>query len=70
MHKFIFDFDATRVIGKTAGDLRAGLEARMLSPFRKIPRNPYTVNNIMGVWECGLVDVQGLSKYNDGIKYL
>jgi len=22
------------------------------------------------VWECDLVDVQGLSKYNDGVKYL
>jgi len=33
-------------------------------------RNPYTVNNINGAWECDLVDVQGLSKYNDGVKYL
>jgi IS30 family transposase len=28
------------------------------------------VNNINDVWECDLVDVQGLSKYNDGVKYL
>jgi hypothetical protein len=40
-------------------------------PVRKrFPRNPYTVNYIMDVWLCDLVDVQGLSKYNDGIKYL
>ena len=40
-------------------------------PVRKrFPRNPYTVNNINDVWECDLVDVQGLSKYNDGVKYL
>ena len=26
--------------------------------------------NIMDVWECDLVDVQGLSKYNDGIECL
>ena len=39
-------------------------------PIRKrLPRNPYTVN-IMDVWECDLVDLQGLSEYNDGIKYL
>jgi len=37
---------------------------------KRFPRNPYTVNNINDVWECDLVDVQGLSKYNDGVKYL
>jgi len=40
-------------------------------PVRKrFPRNPYTVNNINDVWESDLVDVQGLSKYNDDVKYL
>jgi hypothetical protein len=24
----------------------------------------------MDVWECDLVDVEGLSEHNDGIKYL
>jgi transposase InsO family protein len=28
------------------------------------------VNNINDVWESDLVDVQGLTKYNDGVKYL
>jgi len=37
---------------------------------KRFPRNPYTVTNINDVWESDLVDVQGLSKYNDGIKYL
>jgi len=37
---------------------------------KRFPRNPYTVNNINDVWESDLVDVQGLSKYNDGVKYL
>jgi len=37
---------------------------------KRFPRNPYTVSNINDVWESDLVDVQGLSKYNDGIKYL
>jgi hypothetical protein len=33
------------------------------------PPNPYSVN-IIDVWECDLVDVQGLSKYTNRIKYL
>jgi len=37
---------------------------------KRFPRNPYTVNNINDVWESDLVDVQGHSKCNDGIKYL
>ena len=36
---------------------------------KSFPRNRYTVNNI-NVWECNLVVVQGLSKYNDAVKYL
>jgi hypothetical protein len=35
---------------------------------KRFPRNPYTVNNINGVWESDLVDVQGLTKY-DGVKF-
>jgi hypothetical protein len=59
----------------TVGKMREWLEAQesytLHRPVRKrFPRNPYTVNNIMYVWECDLVDVQGLSKHNDGIKYL
>jgi hypothetical protein len=31
-------------------------------PVRKrFQRNPYTVNNILDVWECNLADVQRLS---------
>ena len=62
-------------IGKTAGELRVWLEAQnaytLHRPVRKrFPRNPYSVNNIMDVWEYDLVDVQWLSKYNDRFKYL
>ena len=40
-------------------------------PVRKrFPRNPFSVDNIMDVWECDLVDVQALSRHNDGVKYL
>ena len=61
--------------GRTAGELRYGLGAQdaytLHRPVRKrFPRNPYTVNIIMDVWECDLVDVQGLSKHNDGVKSL
>jgi len=37
---------------------------------RRFPRNPYTANNVNGVWECDLVDVRVLSKYNGDVKYL
>jgi len=40
-------------------------------PVRKrFPRHPYSVDNIMDVWKCDLVDVQVLSRHNDGVKYL
>jgi hypothetical protein len=43
----------------------------MHRPVRKrFPRNPYSVNNIMDMWECDLVDVQSHAKYNDGYRYL
>ena len=59
-------------IGKKAVKLIVWLEAQdaytLLRPVRKrFPRNPYTVNNIMDVWECDFVDLQGLRKYNDCI---
>ena len=41
-----------------------------IAPSKDISAQSYTVNNIMDVWECDLVDVQGLSKHNDGFKYL
>jgi transposase InsO family protein len=37
---------------------------------KRVPSNPYTVNNISDVWESDLIDVQGLAKHNDGAKYL
>ena len=43
----------------------------MHRPVRKrFPMNPYSVNNAMEVWECDLVDVQALAKYNDNYRYL
>ena len=57
--------------GRTVGELREWLEAQdtytLHRPFRKkFPRNPYTVNNIMEVCECDLVDVQELSNITTG----
>ena len=37
---------------------------------KRFHRNPYNVTNIDDVWECDQVDVYGLSKYNDGVRYL
>jgi hypothetical protein len=40
-------------------------------PVRKrFPRNPYTVSNVMNVWECDLLDMQAHSKVNDNFRYL
>ena len=36
----------------------------------RFARNPYTVNNILDVWECDLIDVRSLSKFNGNVKYL
>jgi transposase InsO family protein len=37
---------------------------------RKFQRNFYTVSNINDVWELDLADLQNISQYNDGVKYL
>jgi transposase InsO family protein len=37
---------------------------------KRIPRNPYSVNNILDVWECDLLDVQSHSKFNDAYKFV
>lgn len=43
----------------------------LFKPTRKrFQRNKYIVNNIDDIWQADLVDLQKLSKDNDGIKYL
>jgi hypothetical protein len=37
---------------------------------KKFYLNPYTVNNVKDVWECALLDVQNLVKFNDGYGFL
>ena len=64
-----------RKLGMTQQQLTDWLEEQdahtLHRPVRKrFQRNPYTANNIMDVWECDLVDVQRLSKYNGGVRYL
>jgi len=51
------------------GKMRARLEKQdsytLHRPVKKrFARNPYTLN-VMDVWECDLVDVRALGKYND-----
>jgi len=58
-----------------AGEVKPWLEQQdaytLHRPVRKrFPRNPYSVDNIMDVWEFDLVDVQAHSRHNDGVKYL
>ena len=59
--------------GISQGLLTAWLEKQeastLLCPVRKrFQRNPFTVNNIMDVSECDLVDMHSLSKYNEGVR--
>jgi len=56
-------------------DIRDWLEKQdaytLHRPIRKrFARNPYTVNNVMGVWECDLVEVRALGRFNDNYKYI
>jgi len=56
-------------------DIREWLEKQdAYTPHRPIRKrfasNPYTVNNVMNVWQCGLVDVRALDKFNDYYKYI
>ena len=37
---------------------------------KRFPRNPYSVTNVMDVWECDLVDVRSLGRFNDSHKYI
>jgi len=33
-------------------------------------RNPYSVNKVMDVLECELLDVRALGKFNDNFEYI
>ena len=60
---------------KNKSDVRAWLEHQdaytMHRPVTKIfLRNPYTVSNVMDLWECDLLDMQSLAKYNDKYRYI
>ena len=37
---------------------------------KRFPRNPYSVTKVMDVWECDLVDVRSLGKYNESHIYI
>ena len=59
----------------TIGSTKAWLEEQdaytLHKPVRKrFAHNPYTVTNVMDVWECDLLDVQSYAKYNDNFRYI
>jgi len=76
------EFSTLRKLGVAAkkkniklDDIRDWLEKQdvytLHRPIRKrFARNPYTVNNVVDVWECDLVDVRGLGRFNDYYKYI
>ena len=56
-------------------DIRHWLEKQdtytLHRPIRKLfARKPYSVINVMDVWECDLVDVRTLGRFNDNYKYI
>ena len=62
-------------LGRKPSQIKSWLESQetytMHRPLsHRFPRNPYTVNNIHDVWECDLIDVQSLSKFNENFKSL
>jgi hypothetical protein len=54
--------------------LRRGFQNKLRTHYVQQGENDFpgtpTLNNINDVRECDLMDVQDLSKYNDGVKYL
>jgi 2-methylisocitrate lyase-like PEP mutase family enzyme len=60
---------------KSLADVRAWLQSQDVYSFhkpvrKKFARNPYVVTNVMEMREADLLDVQNLSRYNVGVKYL
>ena len=60
---------------KNKSDFKAWLENQdaytMHKPVRKsFLRIPYTLTNLMDVWECDLLDMQSLAKHNDMYRYI
>ena len=54
---------------KNKSDIRVCVEQQDAYKFHRTVRrrflcNPYTVTNFMDVWECDLLDVQSLAKYD------
>jgi len=37
---------------------------------KPFPHKPYTVTNVMNMWECDLLDVQAYAKYNNNHRYI
>jgi hypothetical protein len=61
---------ASAIPKKNKSDVRALLDQQFAytlhRPVRnQFFRNPYTVTNVIDVWECDVLDVQFLAKYID-----
>jgi hypothetical protein len=66
---------AVRGRAKPVGGVRQWLETQGAYTMhrtlrKKFPRNPYTVSNLMEVWECDLIIVTNLARYNDSYRYI
>ena len=66
---------AKKLQGVDPSELKPFLEQQdaytLHKPVRKrFPRNPYTVSNLLDLWEAYLVEVLSLAKHNDGHRYI
>jgi hypothetical protein len=66
---------AAAIPRKNKSDVKETLEYQdvytMLRPARgRFLGNSYTVTNLMEVWECDILDMKSLSKYNDTYRYI
>ena len=64
-----------KAVRKKPDDIRAWLQKQDAYTLhrqvrKRFPLNPYTVTNVMDVWECDLVDVRSLGRFNDSYKYI
>ena len=66
---------AVKKVNKKLGDFRDWLEKQDACTLHRTVRkhfahNPYSVNNVIDVWECDLLDDRAIGKFNDRYVYI
>jgi len=66
---------AVKKENKKLRDIRAWLEKQdaytlHIPVGKRFAHNPYSVNNVIDVWECDLLDDRAIGKFNDRYVYI